>query len=134
MSADSPITLEEACRLYPGARYKVATLRAAASRGELVIFHLGRRLHTTPADMADWVARCREKSPRLASISTEPANNGSSGTEAISSARAAASNVVEMLKGLSKNTSGGRAVPPPESPSPTPRDRRRAASMLTELA
>lgn len=59
MSADSPITLEEACRLYPGARYKVATLRAAASRGELVIFHLGRRLHTTPADMADWVARCR---------------------------------------------------------------------------
>lgn len=29
MSADSPITLDEACKLYPGARYKVSTLRAA---------------------------------------------------------------------------------------------------------
>lgn len=118
MSADSPITLEEACRLYPGARYKVSTLRAAASRGELVIFPLGRRLHTTPADMADWVKRCRERSHRLASISTGPEDNGSSGTEAISSARAAASNVVEMLKGLSKNTSAGstgRPRPPRRS-------------------
>jgi hypothetical protein len=105
MSTDSPITLEEACKLYPGASYRVSTLRAAADRDELVIFLLGRRYHTTPADMADWVARCREKSPRLVSISTALENSGSSETEEISSAQAAASNTVEMLKKLSQNTS-----------------------------
>jgi hypothetical protein len=118
MSADSPITLDEACALYPGARYKVSTLRAAADRGELVIFLLGRRYHTTPADMADWVARCREKSPRLVSISTLVGATGSSETEQVSSARAAVSETVERLKGLSKPTSAasiGRSRPPRRS-------------------
>jgi hypothetical protein len=105
MSTDSPITLSEACRLFPRAGLKVSTLRTAADKGELVIFKLGRQYHTTPADMDEWVKRCRDEGRRRAYGSTDDASNGSSETEELSSAQAAASNTVEMLKKLSQNTS-----------------------------
>jgi hypothetical protein len=116
VTADSPITLEEACRLFPQARLKVSTLRTAADKGELVIFKLGRQYHTTPGDMDDWVKRCREEGSRRAYGSTSDASNGSSETEQRSSARAAANLTVEKLKQLSKRTS-----PASTGRSPAPR-------------
>jgi hypothetical protein len=107
MSTDTPITLDEACRLYPGARYKVPTLRAAADRGELVIFRLGRQYHTTPADMADWVKRCRDEGSRRAYGSIKDEVSGLSETDQLSSARDAARLTVQKLKGLSRSTSPG---------------------------
>jgi hypothetical protein len=114
MSTDSPITLDEACRLFPQARLKVSTLRTAADKGELVIFKLGRQYHTTPADMDEWVKRCRDEGSRRAYGSISAEANGSSETDQRSSAQAAAKQTVERLKLLSKPTSAvstGRARP-----------------------
>jgi hypothetical protein len=114
MSTDSPITLDEACRLFPQARLKVSTLRTAADKGELVIFKLGRQYHTTPADMDEWVKRCRDEGSRRAYGSISAEVNGSSETELRSSAQAAAKLTVDRLKALSKPTSPastGRARP-----------------------
>ena len=58
---DAPITLEEACKLYPGSAFKEATLRAEAKRGRLDIFLLGRRYHTTPEAMDAWVRLCQDE-------------------------------------------------------------------------
>jgi len=44
---DEPLTLREACALY-GNRFKLATLRAAHSRGELVLERLGNKDFVTP--------------------------------------------------------------------------------------
>lgn len=96
--ANNPITLEVACGLYPQASFKVATLRAAADRGELVIFRLGRRYHTTPAAMDAWVKKCRDAARLHACTSTESEASGLSETDRISSAQAALSQTVAALK------------------------------------
>jgi hypothetical protein len=104
--ANNPITLNEACGLYPQARLKVDTLRAAASRGELVIFRLGRRYHTTPADMDAWVRKCRDAARGRACTSTEGESSGLSETGRLSSAQAALNQTVQALKSGSTNISG----------------------------
>lgn len=95
---DAPITLDVACELYPQASFKVATLRAAADRGELVIFRLGRRYHTTQAAMHAWVKKCQDAARHRACISTESETSGLSETDRISSAQAALSQTVAALK------------------------------------
>ncbi len=93
-----PITLDAACSLYPQASFKVATLRAAADRGELHIFRLGRRYHTTAAAMDAWVRKCQDAAQRPASTSTENEDSGLSETDRISSAQAALSLTLAGLK------------------------------------
>ena len=96
--ADNPITLQEACKLYPGSSFKVATLKAAYDKGMLDIFFLGRRYHTTRAAMDRWVKRCQDAGRRPDCTSMESAANGSSETDRISSAQAALSQTVTALK------------------------------------
>jgi hypothetical protein len=95
---DEPITLADACNLYPQARLSVSTLRAEAAGRRLVIFRLGRRDYTTPRDMRELVRRCREEDYRRDCISIEQEANGSSETERVSSARAALSATVTALR------------------------------------
>jgi hypothetical protein len=86
---DEPITLAEACQLYPRAKLTISTLRAEAARGRLDIFRIGRRDHTTPQAMREMVARCRAEDYRRDFTSIRHAGNGLSETARISSARAA---------------------------------------------
>jgi hypothetical protein len=66
-SADDPITLAEACKLFPLARLTPSALRAERDRGRLNIFRLGRRDYTTEGDMRAMVRSSREASaPRVA--------------------------------------------------------------------
>ena len=61
---EEPITLVEACKLYPRSRLTVSTLRAEAARRRLEIFRLGKRDYTTQQAMAEMVRRCREEDYR----------------------------------------------------------------------
>lgn len=106
MNADDPITLDLACALYPQASLRVPTLRAAADRGELLIFRLGRRYHTTPAAMDAWVKKCQDAARLLACTSMESEPSGLSETDRISSAQAALSQTVQALKKGLPNISG----------------------------
>ena len=85
----APITLKAACKLWPGARLTVSTLRAEAGRGRLDIFRIGRRDYTTAQAMREMVNRCRAEDSRRVSTSIRSAANGPSETARISSARAA---------------------------------------------
>jgi hypothetical protein len=105
MSPDDPITLAEACRLYPGSRFKTATLKSAAEKGLLVIFRLGRSLHTTKASMDEWVRKCQDAGRRRGSISTEPGISGLSETERASIALDALEQIEQELKRSSPPTS-----------------------------
>jgi hypothetical protein len=105
MTDDPPITLQEACKLYPRASFKVATLRAASGRGELHIFLLGRRYHTTESAMREWVRKCQDAVRRRDCISTESEASGLSETDRALSAQAALSQTVEKLKKSLLNTS-----------------------------
>lgn len=98
MNDNEPITLAEACELYPRSKLTVSTLRAEAQRGRLDIFRLGRRDYTTIAAMEGMIRRCQEDARHRASTSTESADNGSSETDRISSARAALNQSVQALK------------------------------------
>ena len=65
-SADDPITLAEACKLFPRAHFTPSTLRAERDRKRLNIFRLGRRDYTTEADMRAMVRSSRDaSSPRV---------------------------------------------------------------------
>ncbi len=103
---DDPITLQEACTLYPAASFKVATLRAEADRGRLHIFLLGRRYHTTKHAMQQWVQRCQDDAQRQGFTSIRNENSGLSATERASSAQAALRQTVQRLKSDSPNISG----------------------------
>lgn len=74
MSTDDPITLAEACKLFPRAHLTASTLRAERDRGRLNIFRLGRRDYTTEADMREMVKSSKDESSRR--VSTTNANNG----------------------------------------------------------
>lgn len=110
-----PITLAEACELYPRSKFKVSTLRAEAGRGRLDIFRIGKRDYTTPAAMREMIRKCQDAARHRASTSTQDGNSGLSETDRASSARAALSQTVEALKSgsvviLDRNTrrSAGR--------------------------
>jgi hypothetical protein len=76
ISADDPITLAEACKLFPQAHLTVSTLRAERDRGRLNIFRLGRRDCTTEADMRAMVKSSKDESSRRVSTPTTNADNG----------------------------------------------------------
>jgi hypothetical protein len=98
MTDDEPVTLSDACSLYPLSKLTVSTLRSEAARGRLEIFRLGRRDYTTPQAMREMVRRCREEDPRRDCISIRPEANGSSVMERVSSAQAALNLTVTALK------------------------------------
>ena len=109
MSDEEPITLVEACKLYPRSRLTISTLRAEAARRRLTIFRLGKRDYTTVA-MAEMVRRCRDEDYRRDSTSMRQEANGSSETENALSARAALSQTVAALKqGLPRIS--GKSIP-----------------------
>jgi hypothetical protein len=91
---DDPITLAEACNLFPRAKLTVSTLRAERKRKRLEIFGIGRRDYTTLRSMREMVRRCREEDRRR---STPREINGSS-TERVASAQAALNQTVQVLK------------------------------------
>jgi hypothetical protein len=101
-----PITLKEACELYPRSRFTVSTLRAEASRGRLDIFRIGKRDYTTPAAMREMVRKCQDAARLRASTSTQDESSGLSETERASSAQAALSQTVVALKAGLPRTSG----------------------------
>lgn len=98
MTDDEPITLADACALYPRSRLKVSTLRAEASRGRLDIFRLGKRDYTTAKAMREMIRKCQDAARLPVSTSTPDEGNGLSETEQASSAQAALSQTVEALK------------------------------------
>jgi hypothetical protein len=90
---DEPITLAEACRLFPHAKLTVWTLRAEAQRGRLDIFRLGKRDCTTPRAMREMVKLCQDADHRRVSTSTRQDE-----TERHASAQAALSLTMQDLK------------------------------------
>lgn len=102
---DDPITLAEACALFPRAKVTVSTLRAAADRGDLDIFRLGRRYHTTASAMREWVERCQDEGRRRGSTSIRGEDSGSSATDRASSAQAALNQTVIALRSSLRATS-----------------------------
>jgi hypothetical protein len=96
IAEDDPITLAEACELFPRAKLTPSTLRAEANkRKRLKIFGMGRRDYTTLRLMREWVRRCQEEDHR--SSPTREVNGSS--TERLASAQAALSQTVQALKG-----------------------------------
>jgi hypothetical protein len=74
--ADDPITLAEACKLFPRAQLTVSTLRAERDRGRLKIFRLGRRDYTTEADIRAMVKSSKDECSRRVYASTTNGDNG----------------------------------------------------------
>ena len=91
--ADDPITLAEACNLFPRAHLTVSTLRAERDRGRLNIFRLGRRDYTTEADMRAMVKSSKDESSRRVYASTTKADTGEQARSA-----AALSQITSALK------------------------------------
>jgi hypothetical protein len=91
---DEPITLAEACKLFPRAKLTPSTLRAEATkRKRLKIFGMGKRDYTTLRLMREWVRRCQEEDHR------GPSTREVNGTERFASAQAALNRTVQALKG-----------------------------------
>ena len=99
IAEDDPITLREACNLFPRAKFTPSTLRAERDRERLEIFGIGRRDYTTLRSMREMVRRCREEDHRRrrGSTSTLHEVNGSS-KERVASAQAALNQTVKALK------------------------------------
>lgn len=104
---DDPVTLKEACEIVFRGTITPSTLRAEAKRAKIAIAKIGKRYFTTLREARELYDRCRVAPEAHISISTPGVGSGSSETDNALSARAAANATVEMLKGLSKHTSGG---------------------------
>jgi hypothetical protein len=102
-SDDDTITLADAAKHFG---FSVYTLRTEADRGRLVIYKIGKRYYTTPADVKDMVQQCRvdQKVPDYTSI--RAAVSGSSEMQRVSSALDAARETALKLKNSSRNTLG----------------------------
>ena len=99
---NDPITLADAASHFG---FTVLTLRAEAERGKLVLYKIGKRYYTTPADIRQMVDLCRVEQKARGSISTRREVNGSSVTARTSVAQAALSQMLDERKGSSRNTS-----------------------------
>jgi hypothetical protein len=99
MTDDDPITLREACKLFPLAHLTVSTLRAEFRRDRLLIFPIGKRDYTTMREMREMVRRCQTEGNRRRRrpSATVREVNGSS-TERLASAQAALNQTVQVLK------------------------------------
>lgn len=96
------ITLKDAASHFG---FTVGTLRAEAERGHLVIYKIGKRYYTTPADIREMVNQCRVDQKARDFTLIRGGNSTSSGTDRASSALAAARETVMRLKSSSRNTS-----------------------------
>lgn len=110
LSPHIPMSLDEAASLLLRGLVKASTLRAAADRGELAVERLGRRIVTTPADIAAWREKCRDHQKGLASTSSRPdgqqtLRNGSLETDEQKLALDAAKATALALKSGLRNTS-----------------------------
>ena len=93
---DEPITLAEACKLFPRAKLTPSTLRAEAyKRKRLKIFGMGKRDYTTLRSMREMVRRCQEGDHRRGST---PREVNRSSTERLASAQAALNHTLQALK------------------------------------
>ena len=109
MIGDSdPITLKDAAQHFG---FSVYTLRTEADNGRLVIYKIGKRYYTTPADIREMVLQCRvaQKAPDCTLIRKEI--SGSSATDRASSALAAVQETMLRLRSSSKNTSATSTAP-----------------------
>lgn len=93
LTEDDPITLREACKLFPLAQLTVSTLRAEARRDRLTIFSIGKRDYTTMRAMREMVSKCQQ-TDRRKPISTTRKNESTEHASAL----AAAHETVRMLK------------------------------------
>lgn len=59
INMDAPISLQEAAEVLLRGLVRPATLRAAADRGELNVYKIGKRIITTRSDIEDWWKQCR---------------------------------------------------------------------------
>lgn len=106
MMENEPITLAEACEIFPHAKLTISTLRAEANRGHLDIFRPGKRDYTTLRSMREMVIKCQDESRRRGSTSTQIAGNGLSETVRTSSALDALNQTVTTLKSGLPSISG----------------------------
>lgn len=111
INPDDPVTLKEACEIVFRNTITHWTLRSAAKAGRLPVSLIGRTLYTTLRDARELHEKCRVEQKAPGSISIQRAGNGSSETEAVSSAQAGARATVQMLKSLSGSTSEGSTSP-----------------------
>lgn len=110
MSPNSPISLQEASEICLRGLVKVATLRVAVERGELMVERLGRRVVTTPSAVDEWRSRCRVNPKDRDSTScqndeTDPDAYGSSEMDRRRLAQEAALATARALKKGSRNIS-----------------------------
>lgn len=110
LAPDQPISLNEAAEICLRGLVKVATLRAAVERGELMVERLGRRVLTTPAAVNEWRQRCRvnpkaQDYTSCQSDAMERDDFGSSEMERRKLAQAAALATARALKSGLLNTS-----------------------------
>jgi hypothetical protein len=104
MIGDSDIiTLRDAAQHF---KVSVYSLRTEADNGRLVIYKIGKRYYTTPADVREMVRQCRVDQKARDFTLIRNANSGLSETERSSSALAAANETALRLKNSSRNTLG----------------------------
>lgn len=99
---DDAITLKDAASHFG---YTVSTLKAEAERGRLTIYKIGKRYYTTPNDIRDMVQKCRVERKARDFTLIRSDSNGSSETDRVSSALAAANETALRLKSASPVTS-----------------------------
>lgn len=97
------ITLKDAAQHFG---FSVYSLRTEADKGRLTIYKVGKRYYTTPGDIKDMIKQCRVEQKGQDFTSIRSAANGSSETERVSSALAAARETALKLKNSSRNTLG----------------------------
>jgi hypothetical protein len=113
---DEPMTLDAACKAVFNNAIGPDTLRAEADRGRLVLEKIGRRYFVTRAAIREMRRKCQVDAPQKGqgSGSSLPASepgakttpqSGSSGTDRLSIARAAALKTFSALSEPSKTTS-----------------------------
>jgi hypothetical protein len=118
MNDSSPLTLDEAAETILRGKVKAATLRAAASRGELKVMKLGRRIMVTPAAIREWFDLCQEKArARVCGSGQQPESRKPSGSsetqDQFTTALAAAKMRVTQPSECSRNISAANTTPQP---------------------
>ena len=103
ISDSDTITLKDAAQHFG---FSVYTLRTEADRGRLVIYKIGKRYYTTPADIKEMVRQCRVDQKDRDFTLIRSASTGSSETDRASSALAAARETALRLRNSSRNTLG----------------------------
>jgi hypothetical protein len=97
------ITLKDAAQHFG---FSVYTLRTEADRGRLVIYKIGKRYYTTPADIKEMVNQCRVDQKGRDFTLIRDASSGLSETDRASYALAAAKETALKLRNSSRNTLG----------------------------